>query len=208
MLVIGLIGGIASGKSFVAACFQELGAQVLNADQMGHRVLEIPEVIASIGHLWPNAVDASGKVDRKVLAEIVFRSPSHPTNLRQLEALMHPLIGQRIDRQLAELRANECPAVVLDAPVLLEAGWNSKCHKLVFIDTPLAIRKSRSRARGWKPDELEQREGSQLSLQEKRSFATDFIHNGISEEVTRQQVQDLWLAWGLQPSESAPMPSP
>jgi dephospho-CoA kinase len=197
MLVIGLIGGIASGKSFVAACFQELGAQILNADQIGHCVLENSNVIGSIRREWPDAVDAKGQVDRKILAEIVFRLPDRGSNLKKLESWTHPLIGQEIDRKLAELRMAGCQAVVLDAPVLLEAGWNSRCQKLVFIDAPLEQRKSRAFTRGWVADELETREGSQLSLQEKRSFATDFIHNGTSEQETRDQVRALWLSWGL-----------
>jgi dephospho-CoA kinase len=201
MLVIGLIGGIASGKSFVAKCFSEEGAEILNADQIGHGVLEITEVVNSIRDLWPETVDSTGRVDRKMLAETVFRSPGHQENLKKLESLVHPLISERIDERFEQLSKTGCQAVVLDAPVLIEAGWNSKCNKVVFVEAPFQVRKTRALARGWEMDELEKREKSQLSLEEKRAVSTDIVHNGNSKEETRKQVSQLWMSWGLRPSQ-------
>lgn len=196
MLVIGLIGGIASGKSFIASCFHDLGASVLNADELGHRVLEQPDVVRVIQNNWPTAVDADGKVSRSVLAEIVFRSNDR-CQLNTLERITHPRISELINIEIVRLRKLGCPAVVLDAPVMVEAGWASKCDKIVFIDSPLELRQKRALARGWTADELGRRELAQLSLSEKRSLATDSILNGTDPEKTRFQCRQLWNAWGL-----------
>ncbi len=197
MLVIGLIGGVASGKSFVATCFRELGAALLNADQIGHRVLEEVEVVQAIAQNWPEALDAVDQVNRTELAKIVFRSPGHQQNRKKLEQITHPRIGQRIDVELERLRSQGCLAAVLDAPVLLEAGWVSKCDKIVFVEAPLILREQRAIERGWALDELNRREQAQLPLSEKLAMATDVIHNDAAPELTRAQVKRLWKSWGL-----------
>lgn len=199
MLVIGLIGGIASGKSFVANCFRDLGAEVIFADEIGHRVLENVDVIKAIRQEWPQVIDASGNVCRSDLAKVVFRLPHHQLNLEKLERLTHFRIGEQIDIELANLHAKGCLAVVLDAPVLIEAGWFSKCNKIVMVDAPLEVRRQRALARGWPSDELERRERAQLSLAQKEKFATDIIRNDASPEETKSQVCQIWRNWGLQP---------
>jgi dephospho-CoA kinase len=196
MLVIGLIGGIASGKSFVASCFHDLGAFVLHADELGHCVLQQREVVASIQRLWPDVIERDGSVSRPKLAAIVFESKDR-SNLNKLEQLTHPRIGELIDSELARLRSTGCPAAVLDAPVLVEAGWAAKCDKIVFVECPLKLRRQRALARGWSIGEFERREQAQLSLARKLQQSTDLIVNESDAEETRSLVKELWHGWGM-----------
>ncbi len=197
MMVIGLIGGVASGKSFVARCFRELGAAVIDADQVGHQVLGRPEVVAAIAKQWPEAINEQGQIDRKRLAEKVFDPSDGRQELGKLEAITHPLIGQEIDAQIAALREQHAVAVVLDAPVLLEAGWSSKCDRVVFVVVPFEVRQQRASRRGWQPDEIQKRERSQRTLEEKQNESTDIIDNSGDEDLTREQVRRLWKQWQL-----------
>ncbi len=196
MLVIGLVGGVASGKSFVAECFASLGAEIIDADKIGHAVLKLPAVVEKIQSLWPEVV-VDQKVDRKLLAGIVFQSETQAAQLAILEQITHPYINQRIEERLNELQTHESIAVVLDAPVLLKAGWQKRCDKIVFVETSPDIRAERAESRGWPPDELEKRERSQTSLSQKRQLATDIVDNSRSKHETLQQVRTLWIGWGL-----------
>jgi dephospho-CoA kinase len=197
MLVIGLTGGIASGKSFVANCFAELGAQVLDADEIAHEVLEIPQVVERIRSLWPEVISDDGQVDRKRLADEVFdHSDRRP--LRTLEKLTHPIIRARIEKRLDDLQTQQTLAVVLDVPLLIKAGWRDICDKVVFVDVSERIRSQRATSnRSWSPEELEKREIFQTSLREKRQQATDILDNSQSKAETRKQVEELWRAWGM-----------
>ncbi len=201
MLVIGLVGGVASGKSFVAECFASLGAEIIDADKIGHAVLNLPAVVEKIKSLWPEVV-VDEKVDRKLLAGIVFHSETQSAQLLQLEQITHPYINDRIAERLIEYQSLESIAVVLDAPVLFKAGWQERCDKIVFVETSSDIRAERAESRGWPPDELEKREQSQTSLTKKRQLATDIVNNSGSKHETLQQVRTLWIGWGLPCFES------
>ena len=197
MLVIGLAGGIASGKSLVASCFEHFGATVINADCIGHEVLKDPSVIAAIQSQWGQDVLRNGEIDRSALARIVFDSSSKETNqLELLEQMTHPAIGQKIRERLAQFES-EAMAVVLDAPVMFKAGWDQMCDKIVFVDSDTSLRRLRARQRGWDADELARREARQTSIAEKRSKSTDIIDNSKSKEETYVQARDLWRSWNL-----------
>ena len=196
MLVIGLVGGVASGKSFVASCFEDLGASVLDADKIGHEVLCRSEVIAAICRQWPDVQLVEGRIDRASLAEIVF-DETNQSSLEILEAITHPHIGNEISKRLQELDSAGCAAAVLDASVLLKAGLQNQCDKIVFIDVDLDTRKRRAASRGWSEKELEKREGFQTPIDQKRKSATDMLDNSGSPEDTRKQVLELWKKWRL-----------
>ena len=151
MLVIGIAGGIASGKSLVADCFNHFGALVLDADQIGHEVLKDPTIINSIVELWGNIILKDGEVDRGALAKIVFDPGINGTkSLQQLEQITHPAIGKKIQAQLSELRSeSKSPAVVLDAPIMFKANWDRICDKIVFVKADLFQRQQRASQRGW-----------------------------------------------------------
>jgi dephospho-CoA kinase len=200
MEVIGLAGGIASGKSTVAMLFEELGAVSLNADQIGHEVLREPAVQESLrNEFGPTIFDAAGEVDRSAVARMVF-GPDEGSQRRLLflESITHPRISERLSEHLVQLRRTGCKAVILDAAVMFKAGWDRFCTRIVFVRVPHAVRVARAKSRGWTPAELDARENRQTPLVEKERKATDFLENDSSLEELRQQVYKLWNSWGLQ----------
>jgi dephospho-CoA kinase len=195
MKTIGLVGGIASGKSRVAQLLVDLGAGMLDADRTGHAVLaEDADVHAAIRRRWGDAVfDADGNVDRAAIAERVFGSSAEATVERQfLEGLLHPRIGRRLEAQQQEFAAAGRPAVVLDAPLLLEAGWKPMCDVVLMVDATRETRLARARARGWTEDEFDLREASQWSADEKRRHADVVINNEGSEQALRDAIMQFW----------------
>lgn len=194
MKIIGLLGGIASGKSLVANEFCRLGAATLDGDRAGHEVLRLTQVKQCIHARWGDAVFAAdGEVDRKALGRVVFDpSPEGRRELEYLEKLTHPRIGERLRRQAAELAAAGRTIAVLDAPVMLKAGWDAFCDHVVFIDAPQEVRGARALARGWRQEEFAARESAQEPLQVKRARADFVIDNSGPAEETRSQVEALW----------------
>ena len=164
MIVIGLVGKIGAGKSTVARAFADRGAEVLDADRIAHEVLAEPEAGAAIRARFGAAVlDEVGRVRRPALAELVFGpTPAHDAALEDLEAIVHPRVRRRIESRLAELRsgdpAGRPPAVVLDVPLLMQAGWDRLCDRLVVVSCDDAVRQRRLAARGWPADQRAARE--------------------------------------------------
>lgn len=198
MLVVAVVGGIASGKSFVSSCFQQLGAMVLDADRIGHEVLREPEIVAQAVRRWGGEIlGADGQVDRKALAAIVFApAPAGPPELLTLEQWTHPRIAARLTTAIERYRqTQETPMVVLDAPVLFKAGWESWCDQIVYVEVPREIRWKRVQQRGWTESQFDQRERAQVPLSESRQRATCVIDNGGSPEATWAAVRQLWNQW-------------
>lgn len=199
MLVIGIAGGVASGKSLVARCFERFGAEVLDADRVGHEVLKDTKVIDAITLQFGEIILQRGEIDRRALGRIVFDpTPEGARSLRRLEEITHPQIGNRIQKELLTLKSDsQIPAVVLDAPVMFKANWDRLCDKVVFVHADDAQRRARASQRGWDDDELARRESQQLPILEKRSRSTDLIDNSGSREDTYAQACKLWKTWGL-----------
>jgi dephospho-CoA kinase len=197
--VICLVGGIGSGKSLVAAVLARHGGFVIAGDLLGHEALRQPEVRRRVLERWGHALlDEHNEIDRRRLGKIVFASAAE---LRVLETLVFPWIERRIGEEIATAQASAgYPFIVLDAAVLLEAGWNKACDRLVFVDAPRSLRWKRLKEkRGWSEKEVEARESAQMPLTEKRSHADTVINNaGPPEEVDRQMVA-LLQKWGLAP---------
>src|SRR4051794_28801301 len=131
--VIGIVGGIASGKSAIANEFKRHGAVVLSADDAAHEVLRLPEVKARARERWGDGVfGPDGEIDRPALAKIVFAPPPGGEQERKyLEELTHPRIGKLLAERLTAIRGqNSLPAIVLDVPLLYESGWNNFCNKI------------------------------------------------------------------------------
>ncbi len=195
MKIVGILGGVASGKSLVAEQFRHLGAKILDADQVGHEVLREPEVIQAARERWGDAVIAEdGQINRSKVAKIVFAPPPAGTEeLAFLEQLTHPRIGTRLEQELARLRrSRDVELVVLDAPVMLKSGWDKFCDHILFIEVPRNLRQERARKRGWNDADFAARESSQESLEVKRAAADQTIDNSGSVEATRQQVESFW----------------
>jgi dephospho-CoA kinase len=195
MKVIGVVGGIAAGKSTVSDGLRSLGAAVLDADRAGHETLLEPEVMAAARARWGERVFAAdGRIDRRKVAEIVFAPPPHgPAELAFWESVTHPRIGRRLGEQIAALKQRpEVAAAVLDAAVLFKAGWESACDAILFVDAPREIRLARARQRGWSEAEFDTREAAQGSLAGRRNRADVIIDNSQTPEHTQQQVEQFW----------------
>jgi dephospho-CoA kinase len=197
--VIGLIGGIGSGKSRVAAEFARRGAVIIAGDQLGHEALRQPAVKEQLVGRWGKEVlDDRGEIDRRKVAGIVFADRAE---LRALEGMTFPWIERGIEQ--GARRAREDPAValvVLDAAVLLEAGWNRYCDRLVYVHAPRTQRLARVAAqRGWTAKEVDARASAQMTLTDKVSRADDVIDNARSPAETARQVDDLLRRWGVGP---------
>ena len=165
MTIIGLIGRIGAGKSTVAQRFAVHGAHVIDADRIAHDVLEEGDVVRQIvDRFGVDVLDADGRIRRRAVADRVFGPmPDHARALEWLEALVHPRVRSRIEAQLAALRAREDghdgeTVVVLDVPLLVQAGWADRCDRLVVVSCSEEIRQQRLAARHWSRAEQEARE--------------------------------------------------
>jgi len=194
MKVIGILGGVASGKSLVADQFRRLGAEVLNADRVAHEVLRESEVINALRERWGGGVmDNDGQINRAAVAKIVFAAPPDgPEQLAFLEQITHPRIGLRLRRQIQELSQREVEVVVLDAPVMLKAGWNQFCDRILFVETEQNFRRERARERGWSDEAFAAREAAQESLEKKRDISDYVIDNSGTRQETLVQVEEFW----------------
>jgi dephospho-CoA kinase len=203
MIVIGIVGGIASGKSAVADLCGRMGAAVIHADQIGHQVLTEADTVRRLRRRWgERAFGADGKVSRAAIASIVFAgTPQANSDLRFLESVTHPRIEQRIRERIKELNRMGTSVVVLDAPVLLEAGWNRHCDRIVLVDVNRAERLRRALQRGWTESQFANRENSQLSPEEKRKVADVVIDNSASLDHTLAQLQQFWRSLNSLPPE-------
>lgn len=184
--VIGLVGGIAAGKSAVAKAYAAHGLVHIDADAEGKATVAEPAILARLAAAFGPTVVHDQRLDRSNLAKLVF---ADATARQQLEAIVHPRIRERILAELARARANGSSAL-LDAPLLLETGLATFCDHLVFVAAALATRQQRAATRGWSADELQAREAAQWPLSEKSARAHCIINNdgdlaGILPQVAR-----------------------
>ena len=186
--VIGIIGGIASGKSAVAAEFGRLGCAVVDADVIARQALETPAIReAVVGRFGPGVVAGAGQIDRRALAEIVFGDAA---KLEALNAIVHPFVLRRAEELIARHRRDPAvKAVVLDMPLLVEVGWADRCDRIVFVRCDRARRVERA-GRGRSMDErnVEIRENFQISLDTKAALADNTIDNNSDFSALVRQV--------------------
>lgn len=172
-VVIGILGGIAAGKSAVAARFAAHGLHPIDADAIGRELSRDPGVLAEVAATLGADLVQDGQLDRAALAARVFREPAAR---QRLEAILHPRIRARILADLAAARARG-DSVLLDVPLLLENGLIEHCDHVAFLQTSLATRQARAAARQWPPGELQRREAAQAPLADKRARAGFVIDN-------------------------------
>jgi dephospho-CoA kinase len=195
--VIGVIGGIGSGKSTVAAEFASHGGVLISGDRLGHEALEQPALKAAIVARWGDGVlNADGQIDRPKLGGLIFADAAEQ---KALEAITHPYIKQRMREEIKKAREEaKARLIVLDAAVMLEAGWHDVCNSLVFIDSPRETRLQRlHQGRGWSARDVELREAAQMPLEEKRRRADSVVDNSTGPEAIAPKVRFLLERWGL-----------
>lgn len=194
--IVGLVGGIASGKSFWARRFAECGCGVVDADALVTEVYQRADVLETLRGWWGDEVVKDGLLNRSAVAHLIF---SDPAQRLRLEALVHPLVARLRESRTGEAVAQGKRAVVWDIPLLIEVGLRNRCDRVVFVEAPLAAREARAARRGWSPAELAKREAAQVPIEEKRGTA-DVVVGGeedVSEESGRRSVQELLSAWGV-----------
>jgi len=190
--VIGLTGGIGSGKSTVSQVLAELGAVILDADKVGHEVFKPNteawhEVVAAFGR---QILTPSGEIDRKKLGKIVF---SKPESLSRLNQIMHPRMYDMVKAQIEEYRRQEVAVVVLEAVVLIEANWTSLVDEVWVTVAPQAmVLKRLKEQRGLEEEQTLARIRSQLSSEERIKHADVVINNDGNLDEVKAKVKELW----------------
>jgi len=188
--LVGLTGGIGTGKSTVARTIRDLGVPVIDADLLARQVVEPGQPAhAEIVAAWPDVVDRRGGIDRKKLAERIFADPA---SRARLEAITHPRITERALEQADQFRRQGLPLAFLEAALLVESGLHRRLDGLVVVVASEEQQVSRVMARaGCSRAQVLARVRAQLPLEEKRRAATDVIDNSGDEAATQRQVQAL-----------------
>jgi dephospho-CoA kinase len=192
MKVFGLTGGIACGKGTVAKMFAELGAAVIDADDVAHDVIAPgkPAWHETVGFFGDSILTPDGTIDRKKLAEIVFADAEAR---RKLNAITHPRITQEIHNRRAELAASGCEIVIVEAALIGETGSEEGFDGLIVVHANPSDQVARLSDRdGLSEEQARKRIETQMPGAEKRKLAEHVIDNSGSIEKTRQQVNSLW----------------
>jgi len=193
--IIGIAGGIGSGKSHVARLFGELGCAVIDSDAQVHAAYRDPGVLQTLRQWWGDEViQPDGTINRPAVAKRVFGDPAQR---RRLEALIHPMVNRARTQEMLDvvgsltIRAQPL-AFVWDTPLLFEAGLREACDAIVFVDAPHEVRLERvARSRGWGLEEMARRENSQWPLDKKKNLSDDVIRNAAEAEDLCNQVRQV-----------------
>jgi dephospho-CoA kinase len=192
MFVIGLTGGIGSGKSTVSDMLRAKGAAIVYADQIGHEVYRPgapawQEVVDAFGR---QMLDDDGQIDRRRLGQVVF---SDPEARRRLDAITHPAMEQMMAERLEELRRQGTRVAVLEAAILMEAGWAHLADEiwLTVVSPALAAQRSMERS-GLSREQAEARMAAQLSNEERLKRAQVVIDTNCSLTEVAQRIDELW----------------
>ena len=188
--VVGLTGGIASGKSTVSRMLRELGVDVIDADALAREVVEPGTPgLQQVAARFPGVVGQDGQLDRARLAARVFFDPAERA---ALNAILHPLIQEEFRRRTAALEQQGKPLVVYDAALLIENGLHQRMDAVVVVNAPEEVQRQRLMERsGLSREEADARIASQMPLREKVQHATWVVDNGGGLESTRVQVERI-----------------
>lgn len=189
--IIGLLGGIGSGKSYIAGLFAEFGCMAIHSDNLVDDAYNGATVLDTLRQWWGGSVfNPDGRVNRKAISNRIF---ANADDRRRVQSLLHPLVAQYRDRMMkAGAEDAKIRAFVWDSPLILETGLESQCDALVFVDAPLEARLARvSARRGWNEGELSRREKLQRPLDNKRRISDYVIDNTADADYARGQVKDV-----------------
>lgn len=191
MILVGLTGGLASGKSTVAAILARRGAIVVDADELSRRAVApgTPGLTQIVETFGPEILDAAGGLDRSALAEIVFADEQ---KRRNLESIVHPEVFGLLGRVVDGYRATDA-VVVFDAPLIVETGFDRACDFLIVVSSPVDAQIARvARTRGMSEEEARARITSQASPVEREGRADVVLRNDGTIEDLERQVEPLW----------------
>ena len=188
MRVIGLTGGIGCGKSLAAQYFAELGALVIDADQLSRAAIErgsegFDEVVSFFG----DSVLNNGDIDRRVLGEVIFKDPEAK---KKLESIIHPFVRREFEEAVASLKSDE--TLVYEIPLLVETGGQDRFDVVVTVESSLENRIARLRQRGMHISEIEGRIAAQATREQRIEVADFLIENDGSEDELLRQVENIW----------------
>jgi dephospho-CoA kinase len=191
--VIGLTGGIASGKSEAAKILENLGAKIIDADKIARDVVELPELRDVLRREWPQAFEKD-VLDRKKLGRAIFSSREEREKLNRI---LHPAI---IQRALEEVRQSSSEVCVVVAPLLIESGLHHMVDEVWVVHAPREIQIKRLRERdGISEAEAIRMIDSQLATEEKLSHAQHAFNNSGSPEALKTQIETIWTSLGTFP---------
>ena len=188
MRVIALTGGIGCGKSLAAQYFAELGALVIDADQLARAAIErgsqgFDEVISFFG----DSILKNGDIDRRALGELIFKDPEAK---KKLEGIIHPFVRHQFEEAVASLKSDE--NLVYEIPLLVETGAQDRFDIVVTIESELENRIARLRQRGMHISEIEGRIASQATREQRVAVADYLIENDGTEDELLRQVENIW----------------
>ena len=187
-LVVGLTGGFGTGKSSVAQFFRKLGAEVLDADEIANRALKKGSpIFDQVAELFSGACEKGGKkLNRTKIADEVFADPKQR---ERLEALIHPYVYQKIKDKV---EASDREIILVEVPLLFEAGFHTLCHKVVTVKCSFAVKQKRLKRKGFSVEEIRAREKAQMPEALKIQKADYVLDNSKSIYQTRRDVEILW----------------
>jgi dephospho-CoA kinase len=188
MRVIGLTGGIGCGKSLAAQYFAELGALVIDADQLARAAIErgsngFDEVVALFG----DGILKDGNIDRKALGELIFKEPIAKT---KLENIIHPFVRREFEEVVASLKGDQ--VLVYEIPLLVETKAQERFDVVITVESDMENRIARLRGRGMHISEIEGRIAAQATREQRIHFADFLIENDGSEDELLRQVENIW----------------
>lgn len=188
MRVIGLTGGIGCGKSLAAQYFAELGALVIDADQLARAAIErgsqgFDEVVSFFG----DSILTNGEIDRRALGELIFKDSEAK---KRLESIVHPFVRREFEEAVASLKSDE--TLIYEIPLLVETGAQDRFDMVVTVESSLENRISRLRQRGMHISEIEGRIASQATREQRIEVADFLIENDGSEDELLRQVENIW----------------
>ena len=188
MRVIGLTGGIGCGKSLAAQYFAELGALVIDADQLARAAIErgsdgFDEVVTLLG----DSILKDGNIDRRALGELIFKDPAAK---KQLESIIHPFVRREFEEAVASLKGDQ--VLVYEIPLLVETGAHERFDVVITVESEMESRVARLRRRGMHISEIEGRIAAQATREQRIEVADFLIENDGSEDELLRQVENIW----------------
>ena len=188
MRVIALTGGIGCGKSLAAQFFAELGALVIDADQLARSAIERgTKGFDAVVSIFGDGVLKNGDIDRRALGELIFNDPSAKD---KLESIVHPVVRREFEEAVASLKAEE--VLVYEIPLLVETGAQDRFDIVITVESEMENRIERLRQRGMHFSEIQARIAAQASREERVEVADFLIENDGTEDELLRQVENIW----------------